>query len=78
MVKDRRLSPIISRAKRAGGLGQVVEHLPDKHEALNSNPSTAKRKENLRPLLIRACSLLIVFEKHHIVNFLQQIKNDIF
>jgi dihydroxyacid dehydratase/phosphogluconate dehydratase len=29
--------------KRAGGVAQVVGHLPKKLEALHSNPSTAKR-----------------------------------
>jgi hypothetical protein len=30
--------------KRAGGVAQVVGCLPSKHEALNSNPSDAKKK----------------------------------
>jgi hypothetical protein len=30
---------------RAGGVVQVVEYLPSKCEALNSNPSTAKKKK---------------------------------
>jgi hypothetical protein len=30
---------------RAGGVAEVVEHLPSKCEALNSNPSTAKNKQ---------------------------------
>jgi hypothetical protein len=29
--------------KRAGGVTQVVERLPSKHEALNLNPSTANK-----------------------------------
>jgi hypothetical protein len=29
---------------RAGRVAQVVEQLPSKHEALTSNPSTAKKK----------------------------------
>jgi hypothetical protein len=29
----------------AGGIAQVVEHLPSKHEALNSKPSMVKRKK---------------------------------
>jgi hypothetical protein len=29
---------------RAGGLTQVIECLPSKHEALSSNPNTAKTK----------------------------------
>jgi hypothetical protein len=28
-----------------GGVAQVVEHLPSKHEVLSSNPSTAKKKK---------------------------------
>jgi hypothetical protein len=31
--------------KRAGGMAQVIEHLPSKCEDLNSNPSTAKNKK---------------------------------
>jgi hypothetical protein len=34
----------IIRSKKAGGLAQVVEHLPSKCAALISNPSTAKQK----------------------------------
>jgi hypothetical protein len=30
---------------RAGGMIQVKDHLPSKCEALNSNPSTAKSKQ---------------------------------
>jgi hypothetical protein len=37
----------ITKQKRAGGIGQVVEHLSSDHEALNSNPSTAKNVVNL-------------------------------
>jgi hypothetical protein len=33
-----------SKNKKAGGVAQAVECLP-KHEALNSNPSTAKKKK---------------------------------
>jgi hypothetical protein len=29
----------------AGGMTQVVEHLPSKCEALNPNPSTKKKKK---------------------------------
>jgi hypothetical protein len=35
------LSKII-RAKSAGGKAQTVQHLPSKHKALSSNPSTNK------------------------------------
>jgi hypothetical protein len=31
--------------KRAGGVAQMVEHLPSKHEALSLNSSTAKKKK---------------------------------
>jgi hypothetical protein len=31
--------------KGAGGVAQVVEHLPSKHEALNSSPNTVKKKK---------------------------------
>jgi hypothetical protein len=33
----------ITRVKRAGGVAQVVELLPSKHEALNSNPVPQKK-----------------------------------
>jgi hypothetical protein len=35
----------ISRAERAEGVAEVVEHLPSKHKALTSNPSTVKKKK---------------------------------
>jgi hypothetical protein len=31
--------------KRAGSMTQVIEHLPSKHKALSSNPSTEKNKQ---------------------------------
>jgi hypothetical protein len=34
-----------NRAKSAGGMTQVVEHLPNKCEAQNWNPSTVKKKK---------------------------------
>jgi hypothetical protein len=40
----RFISKII-RAKWAGGMSQVVEHLPTKCEALSSNPNTTKKKK---------------------------------
>jgi hypothetical protein len=30
------------KAKRAGGISQVKEHLPSKRKALSSNPETSK------------------------------------
>jgi hypothetical protein len=35
----------ITRAKRAGGMAQGVEHTSQKHEALSFKPSTAKKKK---------------------------------
>jgi hypothetical protein len=35
----------ITRAKRAGGVAQVVEPLPSKCKALSSNPKTKKKKK---------------------------------
>jgi hypothetical protein len=35
----------ITRAKRAGGVVQAVEYLPNKHKALTSNPNTVKKKK---------------------------------
>jgi hypothetical protein len=32
--------------KRAGGIAQVIEHLPSKYKALTSNPSTSRTKQN--------------------------------
>jgi hypothetical protein len=40
--KQRTLSEKITKAKRAGGMVQVVERLSNKHEALNSSPSPTK------------------------------------
>jgi hypothetical protein len=31
--------------ERAGSMGVVVEHLPNKYRALRSNPTIAKKKE---------------------------------
>jgi hypothetical protein len=44
----------ITKAKRAGDTTQVVEHLPNKCKALNSNSCTAKKKcnRNLRVIII--------------------------
>jgi hypothetical protein len=35
----------ITKAKRAEGVDQVVEHLPGKHKALSSKLSTTKKKQ---------------------------------
>jgi hypothetical protein len=37
-----------STQKWAGGVVQIVEHLPNKCEALSSNPSTEKKKDGRR------------------------------
>jgi hypothetical protein len=34
----------ITTIKRVGGVAQVGQHLPNKHEVLNSTPRTAKKK----------------------------------
>jgi hypothetical protein len=39
------LSKNKTRAKNAGGMTQVVEHLLSNCEALNSNPSTTKKRK---------------------------------
>jgi hypothetical protein len=39
---------------------QVVEHMPRKHEALNSNPSISKRKKkggNYFPCIVPLCTV---------------------
>jgi hypothetical protein len=35
----------IAKTEEGGGIGQVVEYLPSKGEALSSNTNTAKRKK---------------------------------
>jgi hypothetical protein len=44
---NKKWNPIskITRAKRDGGVAQVVEHLPSKHKAMNSNLNTSKEKK---------------------------------
>jgi hypothetical protein len=42
--KRQALTSKITKAKRAGGMAQVIEYLPSKHKTLNSNPSTQKKK----------------------------------
>jgi hypothetical protein len=39
------LAQKISNTKKIGRMYQVIEHLPSKHEALSSNPSTTKKKK---------------------------------
>jgi hypothetical protein len=38
----------MTKLKRARVMSQMVEHLPSKHKALSSNPSTAKRGKKER------------------------------
>jgi hypothetical protein len=33
------------KQKKAGGLAQVIQHLPSKHTVLSSNPSTTKKQK---------------------------------
>jgi hypothetical protein len=42
-------SPGLKPTSRAGGVADVVEHLPSKSEALSSNPSTTKNKQTKTP-----------------------------
>jgi hypothetical protein len=37
------------KAKRAGDMAKVVEHLPNKHKAQSSKSSTTKRKKEFIP-----------------------------
>jgi hypothetical protein len=37
--------------ERAGGMAQVVEHLPRIHKALSSNPTTAKENQRQKQKL---------------------------
>jgi hypothetical protein len=34
-----------SQKKKSGDMAQIIEYLPSKYKALNSNPSTAKKKK---------------------------------
>jgi hypothetical protein len=45
----------------AGGVAQVVECLPNKHEALSSNPSTEKKKKVFSSLFGQG------FVKHYMI-----------
>jgi hypothetical protein len=38
--------PKITKSERAGGMAQVVDHLPSQPEAMSSNPSTTNRNED--------------------------------
>jgi hypothetical protein len=42
----------MTKAKRADGVAQMVKHLPSKCEALNSNPSNAKKKNNKKKFFL--------------------------
>jgi hypothetical protein len=48
------LNPIskITKARRAGGVAQAVEHLPNKHKALSANPSINKKRKSPNELNI--------------------------
>jgi hypothetical protein len=43
--KCKTLFERIMKTKEAGGMAQEVESLPNKYEALSSNPSTTKKKK---------------------------------
>jgi hypothetical protein len=40
----------ITKAKRAGNIALVEEHLPSKYEALSSNPTTTKKRRGVTML----------------------------
>jgi hypothetical protein len=46
----------IAKAKRAGNMAQVGEHLPSKHNALGSNSTitTLKRREDIEALELKS------------------------
>jgi hypothetical protein len=44
-IVHKTLSQKYPTQKRAGRVTQVLEHLPSKHEALTSNPSTTQKKD---------------------------------
>jgi hypothetical protein len=47
---------------KAGGLAQVLESLPCKHEALNSNPSIVLPKERLQVAVAMKLFFLFFFK----------------
>jgi hypothetical protein len=51
----------ITRAKRAGGMAQAVEHLPSKCDTLSSNPRTTKKKKKIPPARYKTVDLLTHF-----------------
>jgi hypothetical protein len=53
-AKSKTLSPKITRAKRAGGMAQAVEHLSSKCQALSSNTSTGGERGNKKELTTMA------------------------
>jgi hypothetical protein len=51
-VLGSRCAQDLNPAPRAGGIAQVIKHLPRKLEALSSNHTTTKKKSLLCPLLL--------------------------
>jgi hypothetical protein len=47
------LAYLKTTAKRAGGMAQMVKCLPNKHEALSSNSSTAKKQNKIKKQRLR-------------------------
>jgi hypothetical protein len=45
--------PKITKAKRPGGVAQVVQHLPSKYKALSLNPSTGENKQTKKTVTAR-------------------------
>jgi hypothetical protein len=43
--QGRRITVLLKKQQRIGGMNQVIEHLPSKFKALSSCPSTTKKKE---------------------------------
>jgi hypothetical protein len=83
--QDKKPDPIskITRGKLAGGMAQVVEYLPSEHEALSSNSSARKTREeergvgeggkNYNPLnKIENCEILFPFLNKWFKEFIQQ------
>jgi hypothetical protein len=46
IIMLRKISQVKMPNIGAGGVAQVVQHLPSKHEPLSSNHSTAKKQKN--------------------------------
>jgi hypothetical protein len=49
------------------GMAQVIECLPNKHKALNSNPSTERQRERQRQRKEISCLWKVMLDQHSIL-----------